>query len=141
MCESNHHCNHKSETKRCSCRDQSLKLEGFLIPCLLLLLKEGPSHGYHLMERLSHLLFFSNVPDPAVVYRRLRCLEEDGFIKSKLEAGSGGPARKVYTLTEEGEAYLEGWVPVVRAQREALDGFLHMMEEVYSKKTSEDNNS
>ena len=64
-----------------------------------------------------------------VVYRHLRCLEEDGVVESRLEPGVGGPARKVYSLTEEGEAYLQGWVPVVRSRKNLLDGFLKAIEE------------
>lgn len=117
--------------KSCGC-DCNLKLEGFIIPCLLLLLfTEGPSHGYHLIEKLSKLPFFEVVPDPAVVYRHLRSLENNGMIKSQLVEGSKGPARKVYSLTEEGETYLGDWVPVIESKRDALDHFLNTVQKYY----------
>ncbi|MFO7951813.1 MAG: helix-turn-helix transcriptional regulator [Bacillota bacterium] len=130
MCENENNCGHDHGLKKCSCREQTLKLEGFLVPCLLLLLKESSAHGYHLIERLSKLPFLFTVPDPAVVYRRLRCLEEDGFIESRLEEGTGGPARKVYSLTKEGEAYLQDWVPIIAAQKESLGGFLKIFKDI-----------
>lgn len=115
----------------CSC---NLKLEGFVVPCLLLLLfKEGPSHGYHLIEKLSNLSLFETLPDPAVIYRHLRVLENDGMIESKLEEGIRGPARKVYTITEDGKAYLEAWLPVIKAKKTSLENFLEMAKGLYEQ--------
>ncbi len=133
MCNCGHGLGDNDNTaeKSCGC-DCNLKLEGFIIPCLLLLLfKEGPSHGYHLIEKLSKLPFFEVVPDPAVVYRHLRSLENNGMIKSKLVEGSKGPARKVYSLTEEGETYLGDWIPVIKSKRDALEHFLNAIQKCY----------
>jgi poly-beta-hydroxybutyrate-responsive repressor len=111
-------------------------MEGFIVPCLLLLIKEEPSHGYQLIEKLSKLPFLEAVPDPGPVYRYLRCLEEDGVVKSHLESGAGGPPRKVYSLTQEGENHLEGWAAVIRAKKGSLEGLLASIEKHYPIKTS-----
>src|SRR4028118_363495 len=44
--------------------------KNFLRPCLLLLLREHPAHGYDLLERLRPLGF--NRDDPGRLYRALR---------------------------------------------------------------------
>lgn len=93
--------------------------------------KEGPSHGYHLIEKLNKLPFFEVVPDPVVVYRHLRSLEKKGMIESKLVEGSRGPARKVYSLTEDGETYFGDWIPVIKSKRDALDRFLNAAQKFY----------
>ncbi|MDI9390362.1 MAG: PadR family transcriptional regulator, partial [Synergistota bacterium] len=63
-------------------------------------------------------------PDPGVIYRYLRRLEDMGMLESRLEPGSGGPARRVYSITPEGEDYLKAWVASLREVRDALDSFI-----------------
>ena len=108
----------------CGCGVSTPRVERFVVPCVLLLLKKHPAHGYELVEELNRSGFLETVPDPAVVYRHLRRLEEDGIITPRLEPGSGGPARKVYSLTPEGENYLQAWGLVVRTTTLHLEKFL-----------------
>jgi len=119
------------ESHNCGCHDQGLRIEGFLVPCILFLLTEKPAHGYEIMEKLGSQMFVDTIPDPSVVYRHLRNLEEEGKVKSQLEPGSGGPARKVYTLTSEGEEYLQMWVLKIRRRKASLEKFLEAYAKVY----------
>jgi DNA-binding PadR family transcriptional regulator len=89
-----------------------------------MLLKEKPSHGYEIMEDLAKLDFLKTVPDPGVVYRHLRHMEEGGLVGSRLEPGSGGPARKVYSITPEGEEFLLSCAVSIRNIKSSLEGFL-----------------
>jgi PadR family transcriptional regulator PadR len=108
----------------CSCHEYGPRLEGLIVPCLLILLKEKPSHGYEIMEDLAKLDFLKAVPDPGVVYRHLRHMEEGGLAESRLEPGSGGPARKVYSITPEGEEYLLSCAVSIRNMKSSLESFL-----------------
>lgn len=76
-----------------------------LRPCLLLLLAEGPGHGYDLMARLKPFGFDWGGPGP--IYRELRALEEAGQVRSSWEAPGAGPARHVYELSPAGTARLD----------------------------------
>lgn len=76
----------------------------YLRPCLLLLLAEGTSHGYELLEQLAALGL--DRPDPGRVYRSLRAMDEDGLVHSEWEPSATGPARRTYSLTEEGREWL-----------------------------------
>jgi len=87
------------DANQCDCDNQGLKIEGFIVPCILFLLRDQPSHGYEIMEKLGDLDFVDMTPDPGVVYRHLRRMEVDGKVSSQLEPGSGGPARTVYSLS------------------------------------------
>lgn len=98
--------------------------DSLVFPSLLLSLQQSPCHGYELMEKLERMSFVAALPDPAVVYRYLRRLEEEGMVESRLEPGQGGPARKVYSLTVEGESYLQAWVIRLRKQKNDLETFL-----------------
>jgi len=122
MCS--HKKNYEHPVNSCSCDTNVPRIAGFVIPCLLILLKKQPSHGYELMEKLEKLSFLDAVPNPGVVYRHLRNLEEEGMVESKLEPGSGGPARKIYSLSPEGEDYLKSWVVNIRNRKSLLDKFL-----------------
>jgi len=52
----------------------------YLRPCLLLLLAEGTSHGYELLEQVA-ALGLGRV-DPGRVYHCLRAMDEDGLVRS-----------------------------------------------------------
>src|SRR3954469_80151 len=74
--------------------------KNFLRPCLLLLLREHPAHGYDLLERLRPLGFSRE--DPRRLYRALRALECDGLVRSVWEKSTSGPDRRMYELTRAG---------------------------------------
>jgi PadR family transcriptional regulator, regulatory protein PadR len=74
--------------------------KNFLRPCLLLLLREHPAHGYDLLERLRPLGFTRD--DPGRLYRALRGLESEGLVHSAWEASASGPDRRIYELTRTG---------------------------------------
>jgi PadR family transcriptional regulator, regulatory protein PadR len=124
------------DIKSCGCHDHHLKIEGFIVPCILFLLDEKPAHGYELMEKLNSLAFVEMPPDPSMVYRHLRHLEKEGKVKSKLEPGSGGPARKVYSMTADGKEYLHLWAAKISSRLSVLQKFL----DAYEKKYGADEN-
>lgn len=105
MCSCSSSCN-SSEAPPCARQGHSPRLEGFVIPCLLMLLQRESAHGYELYEKLSDLPFMKVLPDPSMVYRQLRNMKAEGMVNSELVPGKGGPARTVYSLTEYGEEYL-----------------------------------
>src|SRR5919205_446393 len=63
----------------------------FLRPCVLLLLRESPAHGYDLLERLKAFGFPGS--DPGGLYRMLRGLEDEGLVRSAWAPPAAGPAR------------------------------------------------
>lgn len=74
--------------------------KGFIRPCLLLLLRENPAHGYDLLERLGSFGFDRS--DPGGLYRALRSLEKEAMVRSIWESSSAGPDRRIYELTRLG---------------------------------------
>lgn len=76
----------------------------YLRPCLLLLLAEGTSHGYELLDQMAELGMDRS--DPGRVYRCLRAMDEEGLVHSTWEPSAVGPARRTYTVTDEGREWL-----------------------------------
>ena len=57
------------------------RVERFVEPSLLLLLRERPLHGYELIERLPEVVGEGRV-DVGNLYRLLRALEAEGLVSS-----------------------------------------------------------
>lgn len=86
----------------------------FVEPVLLLMLKEkGHSYGYELSSDLSRYAFTDAEIEQAALYRTLRRLEQNGYVKSDWDVGEPGPARRVYALTGQGEIHLQEWAQVL----------------------------
>jgi PadR family transcriptional regulator PadR len=100
------------------------RIQRFVEPCLLLLLHCNEAHGYELMEGLNPFGFEQNPVDLSSVYRMLRGLEEQRFVTSRWDTDSGGPARRLYQITEEGDRYLAWWVDDLRETDRVLHYFL-----------------
>lgn len=94
----------------------------YLRSCVLLLLTEGPKHGYELLVELSDRGYGD--ADPGGLYRALRTMEKEGLVSSSWEYGDFGPARRVYALTEEGVEGLRDSAVAVRDMRRRLNRFL-----------------
>jgi PadR family transcriptional regulator, regulatory protein PadR len=101
---------------------QNCELRHFVEPCLLLLLREQPSHGYELADRRRMLGLADG--DPGGIYRTLRLLEREGLTRSVWRPSAAGPARRMYHLTPEGLAALDELTRDVRDTRRTLDAFL-----------------
>ncbi len=95
----------------------------FLEPTLLLLLHQGPAHGYTFLEELED--FGLGGSDPSVLYRALRDMEEKGWVTSVWEEeGAQGPPRRVYRLTELGNEVLGWWTSDLRETAQIIEHFL-----------------
>jgi DNA-binding PadR family transcriptional regulator len=99
-----------------------LEPRNFLQPCLLLLLREQPDHGYELAARLRPM--HDGEGDPGAVYRALRGLERQGLVRSEWSPSAVGPARRTYYITEHGVAGLDDLADGLRNTHEAVLVFL-----------------
>jgi PadR family transcriptional regulator, regulatory protein PadR len=103
------------------------RVERFVEPSLLLLLRERPLHGYELLERIPELGAEGRV-DIGNLYRLLRALEEEGLVRSEWSAELPGPAKRTYELTDEGHRLLDRWAEALRRARETITTFLQRYE-------------
>ena len=106
------------------------RVMSFLQPCLLVMLHRGEAHGYSLLNGLDEFGFNPDNLDASLVYRALRDMEAARLVTSQWADESQGPQRRVYHITETGEAHLGQWVADLRRTRREIDNFLAIYEKV-----------
>lgn len=120
-----------SDPNVCGCSEQ--KVPRLLQPFILLLLKGKDSYGYELIEKISEFRFHDSPPDVGAIYRNLRGMEKEGWVKSKWDTKGAGPAKRIYRITAQGEEILHGWAITLRKRRESLEQFLKLYQSHYTK--------
>ena len=100
------------------------RVERFIEPTLLLLLRERPRHGYDLLESIPEVVGDAADVDLGNLYRLLRGLEADGLVSSRWKAGAPGPARRMYKLTPAGARLLDVWAAALRSTESVIGEFL-----------------
>ena len=94
-----------------------------LEPVLLLLLHAGASHGYVLLDQLDE--FGLGDLNPSVVYRALREMDEQGWVRSVWEGEeTQGPPRRVYELTKRGNEMLALCVKDLEEVKDQIEGLI-----------------
>ena len=98
--------------------------KNWLVPVVLLSLREWNSYGYELMGRAR--MFGFGATNPGTLYRTLRQMEKDGVVESSWETSSGGPARRMYAITDAGEAHLGLWAKSLEQYQQSMDAFFRL---------------
>lgn len=98
--------------------------KNWLVPVLLLMLREWSSYGYELMEKMAN--FGLATMNPGTFYRTLRQMEKNGMVSSTWDTSEGGPARRRYTITEAGETYLKFWADSLDRYQQMMNTFFHL---------------
>jgi poly-beta-hydroxybutyrate-responsive repressor len=98
--------------------------KNWLVPILLLMLREWSSYGYELMERVA--TFGLAAMNPGTFYRTLRQMEKDGMVQSSWDTSETGPARRMYSITEAGETYLKYWADSLNQYQKLMETFFRL---------------
>jgi poly-beta-hydroxybutyrate-responsive repressor len=96
----------------------------WLIPMLLLLVRQWSSYGLELMERMT--AFGVAMMNPGTFYRILRQMEKDGLVSSSWDTAGSGPARRIYSITDAGEAYLKLWADSLGQYQTMMERFVRL---------------
>jgi poly-beta-hydroxybutyrate-responsive repressor len=98
--------------------------KNWLVPVILLTLREWNSYGYELMGRSADFGF--EAMNPGTLYRTLRQMEKEGIVESTWETSRGGPARRMYSITGTGEAHLDFWAKSLEQYQRTMDNFFRL---------------
>jgi DNA-binding PadR family transcriptional regulator len=96
-------------------RGGKMLADGDLRLIVLVLLEDGPRHGYDIIKALEEKSSGIYSPSPGVVYPTLTYLEEAGYTTATSDGN-----KRVYSITDAGRAYLA-------ENREAADSILKQM--------------
>ncbi len=109
---------------RCMAKSQrrSQLLRGVLDLCLLAVVDEEPAYGYEMTKRL-RARGLSTVGEGSI-YPLLGRLEHEGLVDTYRAASDGGPPRKYYRTSREGQRELAAGVSQWQAARDAIDAVL-----------------
>ncbi len=105
--------------------------QGDLRLLALALIAEQPRHGYEIIKVLEEKTSGWYAPSPGIVYPTLTYLEEAGYVTAQADG-----AKKLYTITDEGRAYLESNRAFVDAVLERLEA---VGERVSSRRGDDEN--
>jgi PadR family transcriptional regulator PadR len=115
----------ESPSARVAKKNGAAHPRNWLVPTTLLTLREANSYGYKLIEGMARFGF--EAMNPGTMYRTLRHMEKEGLCESEWETtNEGGPARRMYSITDVGEAYLEFWAKALEQYRRNLDAFFRI---------------
>ena len=107
----------------------------------LVLLQEDNSYGYELMERIEEEFGFEQI-NAGSVYRALRQMEKEGLCISEWDFRTnevgGPPPRRMYAVTDEGEAYLKDWAKACEKYHRLMDQFAQVYGRRPSRSSSEE---
>lgn len=106
-------CNPKNEAELKECAQLGKSLSRLSQPTILTVLaaSDEPLHGYVIaQEAASSPMFGGNKPDPTGIYRTLKAMEEQGLLSSEWDTPRSGPAKRSFSLTEEGRRTLRRWI-------------------------------
>jgi DNA-binding PadR family transcriptional regulator len=99
-------------------RARRMLAQGDLRLIALALIAEAPRHGYEIIKLLEEKTADWYSPSPGIVYPTLTYLEEAGYVTASAEG-----SKKLYTITDEGRAYLEANRELVNVVLERLAAF------------------
>ncbi len=83
-------------------RARRMLVQGDLRLVALSFIAEAPRHGYEIIKLVEEKTADWYSPSPGIVYPTLTYLEEAGYVTASTEG-----SKKLYTITDEGRAYLD----------------------------------
>lgn len=96
-------------------------LDRLIQPAILVILTEGPLHGYRVAERIGEMPSFSaQKPDVSGVYRSLKSMERKELVVGSWDVSESGPAKKCYQITPSGRRCLGEWVNTLEHYRKCV---------------------
>ena len=109
-------------------------VERFIEPCILLLLSKKSSHGYGLMDGLEKQC--GEKVDIGNLYRTLRKMEKNGWVKSGWEKGNIGPKKRKYEITNNGRSSLKGACTNLKRTQSLINHFFAGYKKVFGKEVN-----
>ncbi len=102
------------------------RISKFIEPSILLFLSKDFSYGYDLIEKLERLGFHKESVDIGSIYKALRKLEKEGFVKSSWQETKSRRKKRYYVITPEGKILLDMWAERIGERKRAMSRFIRL---------------
>lgn len=114
---------------KCSCKGYNL--DKLIQPQVLLLLKKSNEglHGYKIIEAIRDGCSLHSV-DSTGIYRTLKMMEQKEHLSAQWCVETGGPAKKVYFITESGEKCLDNWMTTLKSYKKSIEELIEGYQEI-----------
>ena len=106
-------CHPQTENELNECAQLGKSLSRLTQPSILTVLaaSDVPVHGYKIIQEMTAgPMYGGNAPDPTGIYRILKQMENNGLVVSEWDTSESGPAKRCYSLTDDGRACLRRWI-------------------------------
>ena len=97
-------------------RARRMLAQGDLRLLALALIAQAPRHGYEIIKLVEEKTADWYSPSPGIIYPTLTYLEEAGYVTA-----SAAGAKKLYTITDDGRAYLDANADLVKVVLDRLE--------------------
>lgn len=117
-------CHPKSDNEMNECAVLGKSLSRLTQPSILTVLAshEEPLHGYAIIHEMAQgPMYGGSAPDPTGIYRILKQMENNGMVNSEWDLSESGPAKRCYTLTDEGRACLRRWIDALACYKASIE--------------------
>lgn len=94
--------------------------KGVLELCVLVLIDGKDQYGYELAQNISKKIEVAE----GTLYPLLRRLTKEGYLSTYLGESTEGPPRKYYSITAEGEQYMNALIEEWKQFSKAVDQFI-----------------
>lgn len=98
-------------------------------PAVLAALLHSGGHGYDLRRAIAELSGEQIDVDQGGLYRILRRMEDEGFVRSTWSEGDAGPQRREYELTDDARDLAKDWITHLREREHLASLLANMLEE------------
>jgi DNA-binding PadR family transcriptional regulator len=120
------------------CCKKPHRSEKFIKICLLTLLYNKTSHGYSLIEGLAQYGFDKEDLSISTLYRNLRRMEKEGLVISSWKEGSGGPRKRVYSITKKGKENLSEYIDFLKYRKSLMTKLINNYEDKVKRDNREE---
>ena len=121
LCHQHEHYHEEEEHEHCH-HHKPTPIRGLTHTLILKTLKEKSASGSEIHEKITSQ-YEMEIPKP-MIYMILRRMERMGLVTSKWEIRESGPAKRVYTITEEGLDILEREIEQIKKLKEIAEKIL-----------------
>ena len=109
----------RMQEENCPC--QGSYLDKLVKPAVLVILSDGPSHGFQIIQELERRnLLGGESLDATGLYRMLKRMESAGYLVSRWDTEKAH-AKRVFQITPLGRSCLENWVDTLENYRDYVD--------------------